>query len=134
MALAVSNAPRFSAADAVRIASEHFGVRAAAEPLPSERDQNFLLEWSGGSGVLKIANSGERREVLEYQNALIRRLAERCPGLRFPQIVGEIAAVGPYLARLLSWVDGTPLARVAPHTPEIGRASCRERGSFPVRA
>jgi 4-aminobutyrate aminotransferase-like enzyme/Ser/Thr protein kinase RdoA (MazF antagonist) len=119
MALAVSNAPRFSAADAVRIASEHFGVRAAAEPLPSERDQNFLLEWSGGSGVLKIANSGERREVLEYQNALIRRLAERCPGLRFPQIVGEIAAVGPYLARLLSWVDGTPLARVAPHTPEL---------------
>jgi 4-aminobutyrate aminotransferase-like enzyme/Ser/Thr protein kinase RdoA (MazF antagonist) len=120
MSLAVTNAPRFTVEDAVRIAEQLFGVSAAAEPLPSERDQNFLLRTVGGDKLLlKIANSEERREVLEYQNQLIRRLAEGCPELRFPRIVGEIARTGPYFARLLTWMDGEVLANVATHSDEL---------------
>src|SRR5437660_1462115 len=101
MALAVTNAPRFTADDAVRMAEQYFGVRATAEPLPSERDQNFLLCTDAGDRlVLKIANAGEQRDVLEYQNAVIRRLSGGCPDLGFPRVVGEIAEAGPYFARL----------------------------------
>ena len=126
MALLVTDAPRFTAGDAARLAEQLFGVRGRAEVLPSERDQNFLV-WADQevrpTGVLKIANAGEQREVLEYQNEVIRRLAERCPELRFPRIPGEIARVqsggAAYFARLLSWVPGECLANIAPHSDEV---------------
>ena len=40
----VAHAPRFTAAEAVRLARHLYGLSLAAEPLPSERDQNFLVE------------------------------------------------------------------------------------------
>src|SRR5438876_2476371 len=102
------------------MAVELFGVRGAAETLPSERDQNFLLRTGTGERfVLKVANYEERREVLEYQNELIRRLMAGCPELRFPRIVGGIVEAGPSLARMLTWVEGECLANVAPHSDEL---------------
>ena len=54
----VNDAPRFDAQQAARIARESFGIDGTAEPLPSERDQNFLLtNGSGARQVLKIANA-----------------------------------------------------------------------------
>jgi len=127
MALAVTNAPRFTAAEAMQMAVELYGMRAEAEPLPSERDQNFLLRTeSGDRFVLKIANAGERREVLEYQNAAIQRLAERCGDLRFPRMAGPMVSSGGYLVRLFTWVEGTCMARAPRHSEEmlasLGRA------------
>jgi Ser/Thr protein kinase RdoA (MazF antagonist) len=53
----VDSAPRFSAAEAEEVALRNFGFAAAASPLPSERDQNFLLTAASGERlVLKIAN------------------------------------------------------------------------------
>src|SRR5947209_610049 len=100
MAVPATRAPRFSAEGAARLADQFFCLRAVATPLPSERDQNFLLrtdarEWL----VLKIANSGEQRDVLEYQNEVLAMLAERCPELRFPHIVGGIARSGRHFVR-----------------------------------
>ena len=73
----LQQAPRLSAADAGRLARNLYGLDAAATPLPSERDQNFLLRATGDSGtgglgthdrgqntvryVLKIANATEDR-------------------------------------------------------------------------
>jgi 4-aminobutyrate aminotransferase-like enzyme/Ser/Thr protein kinase RdoA (MazF antagonist) len=106
--------------DAVRLAAELYGVTGTAEALPSERDQNLLLRTEGGERfVLKIANSAERREVLEYQNALIERVAAGCPGLRFPQAIGGIAQSGAHLVRLFTWIEGEVLAKVAPHSDEL---------------
>jgi 4-aminobutyrate aminotransferase-like enzyme/Ser/Thr protein kinase RdoA (MazF antagonist) len=120
MSLTVTNAPRFTVEEAVRIAEELFGVRATAEPLPSERDQNFLLRAASGEQfVLKLSNSEEQRDVLEYQHQLIRRLAHGCPELRLPRVAGEIRQTGPYLARMLTWVPGEVLARVASHSDEL---------------
>jgi 4-aminobutyrate aminotransferase-like enzyme/Ser/Thr protein kinase RdoA (MazF antagonist) len=121
VSLAVTNAPRFTAQEAAEIAQRLFGVRAAAAPLHSERDQNYLLRPEDGGAwlVLKLANREERRETLEFQNAVLERLAERCPDLRFPRIIGGIFEVGGHLVRLQTWVNGDVLAKIPEHTPEL---------------
>ena len=74
--------------DAVRLASELYGIEAAARELPSYIDQNFRLDEvgkadraDGAQWVLKIANSDDERDMLDFQNAAMARLAEREPGL-----------------------------------------------------
>src|SRR5690606_38923999 len=70
--------PRFTGAAAERIAQDCFGVEATAAPLPSERDQNFVLITAGGEKrVLKIAKADEDRAVLEAQNAALAHVARR---------------------------------------------------------
>lgn len=98
------------------IAEKYFGIQATAAELPSERDQNFLLETGAGEKfVLKIANAFEERAVLEAQNAMMTHLAERvsfCPRL-VPATTGEqIVTVEGQLVRVLSYLPGKPLARV----------------------
>ncbi|MBV8208125.1 MAG: hypothetical protein JO041_15175, partial [Acidobacteria bacterium] len=56
----VQTAPRFHAAQVHIVVQELYGLSVTAEPLPSERDQNFLCTTqSGDRYVLKIANSAE---------------------------------------------------------------------------
>ena len=58
----LDHSPRFSVDDARRFAQELYGLSAIASPLPSERDQNFLLLTEAGERfVLKIANATEAR-------------------------------------------------------------------------
>src|SRR5688500_10990680 len=79
----VNDAPRFEPTEAARIAREVFGIDATVEPLPSERDQNFLITSdTGHRHVLKVANAGESRDMLEAQQAVMAHLASRttlCP-------------------------------------------------------
>ena len=78
----VRHAPNFSTADAERLASEFYGISAAASPLPSERDQNFRLRPATGEQfVLKIANPEESLEVLHLQNGMLQALAGGATGL-----------------------------------------------------
>ena len=126
----VRNAPRFTGRDAVRLARDLYGLSVAAEGLPSERDQNFLLrDVTGQQFVLKIANRDEALEVLDLQNRLLQRLAASDTGLAFPRLVAarsglEITPVGDedgaaYFVRLLTWVDGVCMATVQPHSPAL---------------
>ena len=115
---------RVDAILAQAIAEKYFGIQAAAAELPSERDQNFLLETrSGEKFVLKIANAFEERAVLEAQNAMMTHLAERvsfCPRVLAAQGSGEqIVTVERRLVRVLSYLPGKPLARVEPQSPEL---------------
>ena len=120
MPLLVTNAPHFTCDEAARFAADLFGVVGAAERLPSERDQNFLCKSESGERfVLKIANAEERREVLEFQNEVLARLAERCPELSFPRVVGDIHKSGPYFMRMLTWAEGTCFADAYPHSDEL---------------
>ncbi len=135
----VDRAPRFTTGEAVRLAERLFGLRAGAEALPGERDQNFLLTpLSGPRFVLKIANPDESRAALEMQNAAMARLAELEPGLAprvFTSLKGELISdftpVGGerHFVRLVSYVEGVPLAVVKPHSPgllrDVGRAAGR---------
>ena len=64
----LEHAPRFDPNSAARLAHQHYGVDATAYPLPSERDQNFLLVTTAGDRlVLKIANASEERAMLDAQ-------------------------------------------------------------------
>lgn len=117
--------PRFTPADAERIARDIFGLTAAASPLQSERDQNFALTTSGGEKfVLKIAKSDEDEQVLEFQNAALRRVAQRAPELKVSHLVptacgADIGSVRddtgrPYFVRLVTWLEGELLADLTP--------------------
>ena len=61
----LAHSPRFTPAQAVALARERYGLHAEAMPLPSERDQNFLLRTESGERyVFKIANALEERALL----------------------------------------------------------------------
>ena len=53
----LKHTPQFTEQDAVSIVKDLYGIQATAQPLPSERDQNFRMTAETGSRfVLKIAN------------------------------------------------------------------------------
>ena len=64
----LEHAPRFEIEAIELLAEKLYGIRASATPLPSERDQNFLLTLESEKFVLKIANDLEERGLLEAQN------------------------------------------------------------------
>jgi Ser/Thr protein kinase RdoA (MazF antagonist) len=112
--------PAFDVNTAAAIAGDHFGLRVRAQPLPSERDQNFLLTNEAGKKfVLKIANGLESRTFLEAQNAILKHLERRvsiCQKL-LPAISGEeIVIVKSHLVRMVHYLPGVPLGEVRPHT------------------
>jgi 4-aminobutyrate aminotransferase-like enzyme/Ser/Thr protein kinase RdoA (MazF antagonist) len=128
----LKHAPRLDLADAVRLAKDLYGLTGTAQPLPSERDQNFLLTCDTGRYVLKIANGTESRAFLEAQNAalaIVARSIRACPVV-VPTLNGlEIAGIPPGLfARTVKWIDGVPLARVRPVSPSLLEAFGRMLG------
>ena len=122
--------PQFSSEDATTLASDLFGVTGHARPLPSERDQNFLVEPTKGVAfVLKIANASEGREVLEAQNAALEYLAKQGTTLGCPEVLlsrtGErILTVtakdgAENFVRLLTYIPGHLLVRTRPYSPNL---------------
>src|SRR5438128_3170838 len=130
MTTALQKAPRITLNDAELLAADLYGLDVSAAPLPSERDQNFVLRNpSGEQFVLKIANAEEQFEFLELQDQLICYLAARELDLEFPRIVrtkaGEaIAAIKgehghQHFVRLLTWIDGVCFAKVKRHDRKL---------------
>lgn len=125
--------PCFSPDQARAIAAERWGLAATASPLPSERDQNFLLDAAGGRFVLKISNGSEDRDLLDAQNRAMERIATTGLGPRLlassagREIETVIAPSGtPHLVRLVTHLPGTPMGKVRRRTSglleEMGRA------------
>ena len=114
--------PVFDVESATRIAEKLFGVRATASVLPSERDQNFLLEAADERFVLKIANRTESRALLEARNALLKHLETRisfCPHV-VPALNGElISTEADFYVRLVTYLPGMPLARAMPQSSAL---------------
>ena len=134
MIASVQKAPRLTQDVANRIVSEIYAIEGSATPLPSERDQNFLIkiqkpDREGGCNneqfVLKIANSEESLEFLELQNQMMQFLGARQIDLEFPRIVptrtgDNIARITDedgrrHFVRLLTWIEGVCFAEVQPH-------------------
>jgi 4-aminobutyrate aminotransferase-like enzyme/Ser/Thr protein kinase RdoA (MazF antagonist) len=121
--------PLLTARDAVAIARDLYGLEASASPLPGEKDLNFLLTTAAGEQyVLKIANAGEPREILELQNAALEHLAAAniqrvqkvIPSLNGTAIGTVASATGTnHFARLLTFMPGTIWAQANPHSPEM---------------
>jgi Ser/Thr protein kinase RdoA (MazF antagonist) len=132
----LEHAPRIDVEAAVKISYHLFGLRASSQPLPSERDQNFLLTDSAGEKfVLKIANALESRAFLEAENAVLKHVARRvsfCQTLR-PTVYGdEIASVkdGRYFTRLVDYLPGLPLAKIQPQPSSLLRDFGRKLGQL----
>ena len=130
MTAAAKMAPRFALDHAARIAADLYGLNVSASALPSERDQNFLLQTKSGERyVLKIANLKEAFEFLELQNQVIRFLAASKIKLEFPQItrtktredIGTITdeTGRKHFVRLLTWIEGVCFAKVTPHDRKL---------------
>lgn len=122
--------PALSPQDALAVARDRFSVKAdAVQPLPSERDQNFLLTESdsGRRYVLKLSHTGEEHEVLDFQNRMLEHLARAnfplskvLHGADGEEIVEVPAPEGRhYPTRLLTWLPGQTLADTRPQTPDL---------------
>jgi 4-aminobutyrate aminotransferase-like enzyme/Ser/Thr protein kinase RdoA (MazF antagonist) len=119
----LQRAPRMAVVEAVREARELYGVEAEARPLPSERDQNFLLESDRGCFILKYANGTEPRAILDAQNAAMTHLADRvpfCPRV-LPSIAGDLIAQSSsgHFVRLVTWLPGVPFGSLRHHPPAL---------------
>jgi 4-aminobutyrate aminotransferase-like enzyme/Ser/Thr protein kinase RdoA (MazF antagonist) len=122
--------PCFTADQAVAAAARLFGFAAAAECLPSERDQNFLLRGADGSRfVFKISNALEDPQALDLQNRALDHVAQHAPDLALPRVCPSLSGrlietvaddLGRrHQVRLLTWVPGTMLADIRPHLPDL---------------
>jgi Ser/Thr protein kinase RdoA (MazF antagonist) len=125
VAISAETIPRFSAGDALEAAAARYGLCGDAAPLPSERDQNFLVtDPRRGKFVLKIANRDDSWELLDFQHEGMRRVAARSCGIEVPQIVPSLAgadietlasrAGAEHRLRVLTWIDGRVLALQTP--------------------
>jgi 4-aminobutyrate aminotransferase-like enzyme/Ser/Thr protein kinase RdoA (MazF antagonist) len=124
----LEHTPTFTTAAATSLADKLYGIHADATPLPSERDQNFLLTTNAGERfVLKIANALEERAMLEAQQEAMDHLASQmslCPrvvtsvnGEGLEQI--ESRSTFKNFVRVVTYLPGIPLANVDHHSPEL---------------
>lgn len=124
----LAHTPTFDVNTAAAVAADHFGIRARAQVLPSERDQNFLLtNRAGEKFVLKIANALESRSFLEAQNSVLKHLERHvsfCQRL-LPATSGEelstlkAANGATHFVRMVHYLPGLPLGEVRPHSSEL---------------
>jgi hypothetical protein len=131
MTIPLESIPRFTAAEALAVAAEDFGVAGTVSALPSERDQNFLISVeSGCKFVLKIANLNDPRELLEFQNLAMRHVELSTPECRVQRVLraldgADIARVHnagtrtEHWVRLLTWIDGEVLANSKDRGPAL---------------
>jgi 4-aminobutyrate aminotransferase-like enzyme/Ser/Thr protein kinase RdoA (MazF antagonist) len=129
--------PSFSLEEATTLARDLYGLDVAASALPSERDQNFLLQdLSGGKYVLKIANALEDRALLDAQQQAMARVAERAPrGQRIaPTQSGSFlsetrsASGMRHFVWMVDWLPGVALGDLKRHSPELLRDLGRRVG------
>lgn len=128
--------PRLTAADAVAIARDSYGLNVETQALVSERDQNFLLRTQDGRRlVLKVANALEDPQVTDFQIRALQHIASKNDrSLAVPTIVetldecsGIVVEHGSarHVTRVVSYVPGRPLSDV-PLTPAL----CRDLGRY----
>ena len=126
-------------AEAVRLAEELYGLDTSAKALPGEYDDNFHLTLRHGAAkdgsapshgyVLKVMHPAREESFIDMQCRAVQHLAQRAPHLALPRVVpaqnGQLfraitAADGSSrLVWMLTFVPGTVLAQVRPHTPEL---------------
>ena len=129
MTIPLDSIPRFTAAQALAVALEDYGIEGRASALPSERDQNFLIVGSRGARfVLKIANRDEAPELLDFQNQAMRRVAASACDCRVQEIVPTRA--GADLCEIRDRAAGIRhCVRVTTWLPGQVLATCGQRGA-----
>jgi 4-aminobutyrate aminotransferase-like enzyme/Ser/Thr protein kinase RdoA (MazF antagonist) len=121
--------PDFSSTQAQSLAKIHFGIDGHASDLPSDRDQNFVLQTPTDTRyVLKIANAAASGTRIEFENEVIRAANDSAnpvstphllPGVGGSHVVKIVERGNTHLVRMLTWLDGKQLALFRPHTPAL---------------
>ena len=111
--------PSFSEAEAIDIATSHYGIHAKVRPQVSERDQNFrLVTQNGKHFVLKISNCAEQLQVIDFQNHALMHVAERDASFPLPRVIPDLdghlqcrveRGGKAHFIRVLSWLEGVVL-------------------------
>jgi 4-aminobutyrate aminotransferase-like enzyme/Ser/Thr protein kinase RdoA (MazF antagonist) len=116
--------------EAVRLARDLYGLDVTATSLPGEYDDNFhLTAVAGAQFVLKVMHPARERSFIDLQCQALQHLAKHAEALVLPRVIptqaGELqteiqAADGTNrLVWLLTFVPGTVLAKVCPHSDEL---------------
>ncbi len=117
-----------------------YGLVGALRPLGSHQDQNLLFRADDGRRLLvKVANAAYPAEELAAQDAAMLHVAAK--GLPFATPVPVAAADGAptfavedasgrCIARVLSWVEGTPLHEAGYLSPPVRVAFGEVAGSL----
>ena len=82
-----SKPPSYSTDELADIAQKYFGKTGTIKTLVSERDQNARIISDDGEYVLKVANSAEDKEFLEFQNAVLNHISELDEMLAVPAVI-----------------------------------------------
>jgi 4-aminobutyrate aminotransferase-like enzyme/Ser/Thr protein kinase RdoA (MazF antagonist) len=106
-----SSPPAYTGQEVAKIADKYFGISGEIKMLVSERDQNARIRTQEGEYVLKIANSAENPENLEFQNAVLDHIAALDPSLAIPKVIkgiddNDIYTHGDNKIRLITFLKG----------------------------
>jgi Ser/Thr protein kinase RdoA (MazF antagonist) len=131
MTISLESIPSFTAAEALAVAEQEFGIAGEVSALPSERDQNYLITAAdGGKFVLKIANLGDAPQLLDFQNQAMRHVESSPAQCRVQRVlpsrqgfditkIRNVRTDAVHFVRLLTWIDGEVLARCASRGPAL---------------
>jgi 4-aminobutyrate aminotransferase-like enzyme/Ser/Thr protein kinase RdoA (MazF antagonist) len=119
-------------AEATRLAREIYRLEVRARSLPGEYDDNFhVTTREGRAFVLKVMHPEREPSFIDLQGKAMAHLAENAPQLPLPRLLpnpsGEPfsemtrADGSKRLVWLLSFLEGTVLAKVRPHAFELLR-------------
>jgi 4-aminobutyrate aminotransferase-like enzyme/Ser/Thr protein kinase RdoA (MazF antagonist) len=126
---------------AAKLARDLYGLDVTAKSLPGEYDDNFhLISADGAQFVLKVMHPARERWFIDLQCQALHHLAKRGEAAVLPRVVptqgGELqtqikAVDGTNrLVWLLTFVPGTVLAEVRPHSEELLRSLGRLLGAI----
>ncbi len=129
--------------EAARLAREIFSLDVSAKALPGEYDDNFhLSSIEGREFVLKVMHPAREQSFVEMQCQALHHLARRAPHLALPRVhatregepftVASLSDGTKRLLCLLTYVPGTVLAKVNPHTLELLRSLGQFLGEMDV--
>ena len=118
--------------EAARLARDLYGLDVTAKSLPGEYDDNFhLVAADGAQFVLKVMHPARERSFIDLQCQALHHLAKHAETVVLPRVVPtrggelqtEMTADGvKRLMWLLTFVQGTMLAEVRPHSEELLRS------------
>ncbi|WP_158241804.1 phosphotransferase [Tabrizicola sp. TH137] len=116
-----SRPPALAVQAVAGLVATHWGLTGPLTPLTSERDLNHRLDAPEGRFVVKIANRAEPHAMTRMQSRALRHAAAADPGLPIPRVIAtrdgadDVVLPSGELLRLLTWVEGAPLAVLPAH-------------------
>ncbi|MEJ0024693.1 MAG: phosphotransferase [Rhizomicrobium sp.] len=117
----MSDAAPVSNEQASRLAEKLFGAAGSAQPLKSERDQNFVIRGDEGKFVLKITNPAEDRGVTDFHTKALLHIAQVDPSLSVPRLLPT--REGGYEAEFVDGDGRTRVVRLLSFLPGVMAAS-----------